>query len=473
MKKHHLTSKLLMLKLAFIVIIYFGSCSKTVVTPEKTPAEETPEQPAKPNPPVKGKEYTLVPDASGRLVIDGAKSPYKGGDALNLKGRFLSINIMNLSGSSGNPIIIRNFDGTAVKIGNPDWNGGSWAEALSLINCHYLKVGSESSRANFIIDGSVHPARDAYFNLVLSKHTDNIEIRNLTIRNGGTGIWAKTDPVKDDPSTYYPNSQMENLLIHDVAISGTNNEAMYIGHTATYWDLTANTSYYGSSSGFNPGSQYVQPIKWHNVKIYNNSVQDGGADGIQTAAIDQLEVYNNTVTNWGMKHNSSHNGGILIGGRTTNTYVHDNYVHDGWGELLQFYGSGENGSKHVISNNLFVNNSQGANDGISFRGTDRAPVTISNNTVALTGGVSLRINGEKGMTVALIVNDNAFIQPRMSGGSITYNAYVYTENGGGAIEGTGDKANTRFPTLDAANVDISNYFTPKAGSAMGATGYRR
>ncbi|MGN7824476.1 right-handed parallel beta-helix repeat-containing protein [Chitinophaga sp. 22536] len=472
MKKHHLTSKLLMLKLAFIVIIYFGSCNKTVVTPEK-PHEDTPEQPSTPNPPVKGKEYTLLPDANGRLVIDGAKSPYKGGDALNLKGRFYSVNITNLNGSPGNPITIRNFDGTSVKIGNPDWNGGSWAEALSLINCHYIRVGSESSRADFIIDGSVHPARDAYFNLVLSKHTDNIEIRNLTIRNGGTGIWAKTDPVKGDATTYYPNSQMENLLIHDVAISGTNNEAMYIGHTATYWDLTANTSYYGDASGFTPGSQYVQPIKWHNVKIYNNAVQDGGADGIQTAAIDQLEVFNNTVTNWGMKHNSSHNGGILIGGRATNTYVHDNYVHDGWGELLQFYGSGENGSKHVISNNLFVNNSQGGNDGISFRGTDRAAVTISNNTVALTGGVSLRINGEKGMTAALTVTDNAFIQPRMSGGSITYNSYVYTENGGGAIEGTGDKANSRFPTLDAAGVDVGNYFAPKAGSALGVTGFRK
>lgn len=469
--KHRITTRLFMLKIALAVIIYFGACNKAALDPIIKPIT-TPEKPAE-VPPVKGKEYTLVPDADGRLVIDGSKSPYKEGDALNLKGRFYAIYISNLSGAAGNPIIIRNLNGTPVTIGNPNWNGGSWAEAFSLVNCHYIKVGGISAKSDFILDCSTQAARDAYFNLVLSKHTDNIEIQNMTIRNGGTGIWAKTDPVKGDLSTYYPNSQMENLTIHEVDISGTNNEAMYIGHTATYWDLNANTSYYGDPSGFTGGDQYVQPIKWHNVKIYNNNVKDGGADGIQTAAIDVLEVFNNTVTNWGMRHNTSHNGGILIGGRATNTNTHDNYVHDGWGELLQFYGSGENGSKHVINNNLFVNNSQGGNDGVSLRGTDNAPVTISNNTIAQTGGVSLRINGEKGMTTALIVNDNAFIQPRMSGGVIANNAYVYTENKGGAIEGTGDKANTRFPTVAAAAVDVNNFFLPKAGSSLGVTGYRK
>ncbi|WP_349317927.1 right-handed parallel beta-helix repeat-containing protein [Chitinophaga sp. MM2321] len=453
------------------VVFFAASCTKDVLEQIK-PSPSVPDKET-PTAPVKGTAYTLVPDAEGRLIIDGSKSTYKGGDVLYLKGNFLAVAVMNLSGTAGNPIIITNTNGVVTKIGNPGWNGGSWAEALKFDNCHYIKVGGESSKANFILDCSTQPARDAYFDLVLSKHTDNFEIQNITIRNGGTGIWAKTDPVKGDPSTHYPNSTMDNLLIHDVSISGTNNEAMYIGHTATYWDLNANTSYYGDPSGFAASGNYVQPIKWHNVKIYNNDVSNGGADGIQTAAIDQLEIYNNSVTNWGQQHNTSHNGGILIGGRTTNTNTHDNYVHDGWGELLQFYGSGENGATHIISNNLFRDNESGGNDGVSLRGANKAVVQVLNNTIVRTGGASLRINGEKGMTAPLIVSGNAFIQPRMSGGVIAPNAYIYTENGGSATLGTGDKANTTFATVSAAGVDGNNFYQPLSGSALGNSGYRK
>ncbi|MDQ0109395.1 Right handed beta helix region [Chitinophaga terrae (ex Kim and Jung 2007)] len=459
--------------LAFLVVLTFGSCKKN--NSEFTIPKNNDSTKVDAPTPVKGKEYTLLPDADGRLVIDGAKVPYKGGDVLNLKGKFSAIYISKLNGSVSSPIIIRNVPGSVTTIGNPNWDGGSWAEGISLVTCHYIMIGGDKSASDFIIDGSVKGNRGSYFNLVISKGSDNIEVRNLTIRNGGTGIWAKTDPVKSDPSTWYPNSTMQNLSIHGVVISGTDNEAMYIGHTATYWNLDVNTnnSYYGDPSGFTPGNQYVQPIKWNNVKIFNNKVSNGGADGIQTAAINNLEVYNNTVTNWGIKHNSSHNGGILIGGRTTNTYVHDNYVHDGWGELLQFFGSGENGAKHVFHNNLFVNNSVGGNDGVNLRGTDNPAVTFTNNTIAQTGGVSLRLNGEKGMKAAIIVNDNAFIQPRMSGGSLAANAYVYTENGAQALEGAGDKANARIATVDAAKVDVANFFLPLGDSPLGVTGYRK
>ena len=263
---------------------------------------------------------------------------------------------------------------------------------------------------------------------------------------------------------------MENLLIHDVSITGTYNEAMYIGHTATYWNLTANAPYYGDPAAMVPGQEYVVPIKWHNVKIYNNTISNIGKDGIQTAAIELLEVYGNEVSNWATQHDPNHNGGILIGGRTTNTYVHDNYVHDAWGELFQFYGSGEGGATHVVSNNLF-RDTQG--DGMSLRGINKAVLQIKNNTVARTGAVSLRINGYTGMTAPLVVNSNAFIQPRTKGGSIVPTAYIYTENGGSATEGTGNEINTRFANVADAGVDVNNFYMPIANSALQLSGYRK
>ncbi|MET3878204.1 right-handed parallel beta-helix repeat-containing protein [Chitinophaga sp. OAE865] len=465
--RHNITARLSMftfVSVALALVITTESCNKDQISqlvPENNPTETA----AKP--PVGAKQYTLVPDKDGRLVVDG--SIYKAGEILNLKGTFSAVVFNNLKGASGSPIIVKNASGTVVKIGNPSWSGGSWATAISFVNCHYVKAGGEKSKSEFVIEGSTQAGREAYFDFTLSQHTDNFEIANVTIHNGGTGIWAKTDPIKGDLTTQYPNSYMDNLLIHDVAISGTNNEAFYIGHTALYWNLTANAPYYGDPSGFVSGQQYVQPIKWRNVKIYNNSVANGGADGIQTAAIDKLEIYGNTVTSWGGQHNSGHNGGILIGGRTTNTNVHDNYVHDGWGELIQFYGSGENGATHIIHNNLLRDN-QG--DGVSLRGTDKAVVQITNNTIARTGGVSLRINGYFGMTAAQIVKDNAFIQPRVSGGTIALNAYIYTENGASVTEGTGAEANSKFATVADAGVDTNNFYQPKSGSALLTTGYR-
>lgn len=418
---------------------------------------------------VSGRTFTLTPDANGYLSVNNSNGYYKPGDQIFLKGNFKAVYFYNMSGTASLPIYIKHPVGSVTTIGNPSWGGGSYAEAARFSNCHHIKFGSPTSRSSFKINGSTTTARNAYFNLILTEKTDNFEIRNLTITNGGTGIWAKTDPKPNDKSTWYPNAQMYNLTIYGCEISGTNNEAMYIGHTATYWDLTSNTSYYGTPSGFTAGHQYVQPIKWSNVKIYNNIVRDGGADGIQTAAIDLLEVYKNEVRNWALQHNPSHNGGILIGGRVTRSNVHDNYVHDGWGELLQFYGAG---AGHILRNNLFRDN-QGGHDGISLRGTDQATITISNNTVARTGGNSLRINGYNGqMTAAQIVNANVFIQPRMAGGPIYANAYIYTEGGGTYKEGTGTLANKKYSTVSSALVNTSYYYQPLSGSTIGAAGYK-
>lgn len=417
------------------------------------------------------RQFTLVPDAYGRLTIDNKSGTYKAGDILNLKGNFSSISISNLSGSSSGFIVIQNLPGTVVNVGNPSWNGGSYSWALSFSNCHYLRVGGVAgSKTNFIVNGSTQAYREAYFNVHLGNHTDNFELCRMTINNGGTGIVAKTEPVKGDATTAYPNSTMANLSIHDLTINNTRNEAMYIGHTATYWDLTANVPYYGAPSGFAAGHTYVQPIKWYNVKIYTNLVQNSGLDGIQTAAIDKLEVYNNVVTNWATQHNSAHNGGILIGGRTRNTYTHDNWVHDGWGELCQFYGSGGTGITHIIKNNLFVNNE---GDGVSMRGAENAIVQVLNNTISMTKGVSLRINGNSGQTGKNIANANAFIAPMKGVGTIYSKYYIYLENGAQATEGTGTLANVKAVTVAAAGVNVNSYYAPLATTLLTTAGFRK
>lgn len=417
-----------------------------------------------------GRAFTLVPDVNGRLLIDNTAGTYKAGDVINLKGTFKSVQVVNLSGSASAPITIRNLAGNTVKIGDPAWNGGAYSVACVLWNSHYIRFGGQSGQSQVIISGSTQGAKEAYYDLQIGNKSDNIEVSNLTIENGGNGIVAKTDPVKGDATTVYPNTTMNNLLIHDLLIRNTANEAMYIGHTATYWDLTANAPYYGATSAMTTGHQYVQPIMWKNVKIYNTKVKDIGKDGIQTAAIDQLQIYNNEVTNWAMEKNSAHNGGILIGGRTINTNTHDNYVHDGWGELCQFYGSGGSGVTHIIHNNLFRN---GSLDGVSMRGYANAIVQFTNNTIAYTVGNSLRINGSTGQTGVQIINANAFIRPHNAVAPIYDKYYIYTEQGARVQEGTATLVNKKFPTWASAMVDAANYYLPLPGSPMGTAGYRK
>ena len=416
--------------------------------------------------------YTLIPDAQGGLGLwrDSA-AMFKPGDVIYLRGTFEFIWIDGLNGSAEHPIVITNYPGEQVVIGNSTWSGGGGSHGISMSNCHHFILGGENSASDFLINGSTSSVRYAYFNLVLRVFTDNAEIKNITLKNGGTGIWAKTDPDPDDPDTWYPNTYMENLYIHDVIISGTGSEGMYIGHTATWWDFTTHTPFYDSPSDFVPGNKYVQPIKWKNVKISNCYLYDIGCDGIQASAIDGLEICYNEVTDWATEENPSHNGGILINGRTTNTNTHDNYVHDGWGEMCQFYGSGENNATHIIHNNLFRDNQW--SDGLSLRGTEDAVVQITNNTIARCGNNLIRLNGYFGMEKEQIIKMNVLIEPRMEEEYFDNRAYIYIENNASATEGTGTQANVKIRTVEDAKVNVDDFYQPVSGSPIGNAGYRK
>lgn len=246
------------------------------------------------------------------------------------------------------------------------------------------------------------------------------------IRHGGTGLWAKTE-VSNNPATWFPNTFLNNFEFYNLDIYNTYNEAMYIGHTGSYWNIQNKTPLYPHPNEPVPDQKvYKRPIKLRNVRIHHNRVHGSGGDGIQTAAIDNLEVYNNEVFDWAVTKNSAHNGGILIGGRVKGFNVYNNYVHNGWGEMIQVYAEG-GGTSSTITNNLLVGNKQ---DGVSIKGTHKLSVTFSHNTVALAGGNLIRINGYFGGTGQNIITKNILANPLANGGAMYPNSYIYTENGG-------------------------------------------
>lgn len=443
-----------------------GVVSKYEWSVVSTPIIQTPgttsvkPQRAKPG----GKSYILKPDSQGYLNIVG--STYMPGDTLYLSGIYKSVSISNLSGAEGNYITITNLPGKTAVLGDSLWSGGAWAQGMLFRNCHYIEIyGSTKDHLKLIgsmstkLDPNGYPVRGAFFNMCISEISDNFAIHDLTIRRGGTGIWAKTEVSSTNTKTWYPNSYMENLEIYNVDIFDTQNEAMYIGHTGTYWNIQTNQPYYESSP--NP-TIHKQPIKWRNVSIHDNYLHEVRNDGIQTAAVDGLKVYNNEVTSWGLNKDPNHNGGILIGGRVKGFLVRDNFVHDGWGEMLQIFAEGPDSA--TVINNLFARN-QG--EGVSMRGTNNLVVNFSNNTVAYTGGNNVRINGYFGAKEQNILKKNLLIQPRMNGGTVYANAYIYLENSGAAL----DSDNKKFPVGATAQLDA--FYKPLPLSPALGYGYTK
>lgn len=356
--------------------------------------------------------YTLKPDNQGYLVIDNKNGLYKPGDVLQFSGNFKAVAIYNLSGTAEAPIKITNVAGEKLTIGDPLWTGGAWAHGLAIRNSNYLEViGTDkisfiinASTSNTIVSGNA-PARTAYLNLMIAEICNNIKVRNLTIKDGGVGVVCKAYRNGD---TVLDNFEFDNLEIY-----GTYNEAFYIGDTSS-----------------SPDSSGKYPIKLNNVKVHHCLIHDVGNDGIQIAAADNVEVYNNEVLNWGVKKEMAHSGGILIGGRVKGFYVHHNNVHDGFGNMLQIFAEG--GVNDVVKNNIFSTNKL---DGIYVRGSNNLAVQFENNTVQYAGENVVRVNGIYGGT-KVELNKNILAGPL--GGSYTGQLYpknwIYTENGGVAVD---------------------------------------
>lgn len=409
--------------------------------------------------------HIITSDSSSRIdMYSDQTKEILPGSVIYLVGNFSSVRFTGLKGSAEHPIRITNYPGKKLVIGNPDWAGGAYSSAIQLSECQHIILGSENSAVDFLIDGSISEAQSSYFGINLRPFTDNVEVKNITIRNGGTGILAKTDPEKDNPKTWYPNTILENLSIHNVIITNVSTEAMYIGHTAVWWGWDeAGKGYNAGAKPDNQGHTFVMPIKWKNVKIYQNHISNPGYDGIQASAIDQLEIYENEVACFGTKTIWGQNAGIIVGGRTTDTNVHDNYVHDGTGEIFQFHGSRENNSTHIVRNNLFVNSQS---NGMGIYGLiDAATINITNNTIVGCQLFAIQVNGKYYETLVKL-NDNVFVECYQKDPSSLN--YIRIMNNG-KVEESGNK---QSDTVANAKIDPLNYYQPLPGSPIKEAGYR-
>ncbi len=415
-----------------------------------------------------GARHTLVADAGG-YITKTTWTGYNPGDTIMIGSNAKAVAIENLIGSPTNYYVIRNAPGVKVILGDSTWAGGSYAEGLVIRNSKYLHIYGTSLDSFQVVGSNMSndvggaPARNAYTNVAFTRGSGHITFHDIRIRHGGVGLLAKTDVVNSDASTWFPYKRMDSLEIYNVNVFNTYNEGFYIGHTAPYWNIVTGQPYYPAAGVVvTDTTTYKRPNKWFTVAIHDNTLDSIGNDGIQLAAMDSIELYNNRVTNWAWKNvggaNSSHCGGLLIGGRISGFYVHDNILNRAWGEPIQVYAESLGARIH---NNLMWRTFYG--DGISMRAYNIVADVVG-NTVFAINGIPIRINGAFGQIQAQQLKRNNLI--RETGGS-----HIYVENGGTFTEGSVPNDNKKYTSYASAAVDSTNYFAPNNGSPSTGYGY--
>jgi len=312
-----------------------------------------------------------IPAGTGIYTFDGAVLGVKPGDVICLAaGLRERIVFKNVKGSATDYVKIINCNGQAL-VGGPLVN-----QAISFSRSQFFKLsgtGDPAFKYGIFIVGSKGGTQGVHvFDLSSDCEIDHLEIT----KTGFAGIMAKSDPSKDCLNTIYerPNFTMSNIVIHDNYVHDIVGEGIYAG----------NSFYLGATNYCSTRKQYPHEIR--GVRIYNNIFDNCGWESIQLgAAVQDVEIYDNKIYNYGSANVFAQNGGIQVGVGSTGK-VYNNFIKGGKGIAIFVQGIG----------NIFVFNNVIVNSGtyailMSLRATPLAtdivpngylgPVRVMNNTI--------------------------------------------------------------------------------------------
>lgn len=331
-----------------------------------------------------GCKYTINPGA-GFTYFNGVASGVQPGDVICIQaGSKGGIQFTDVRGSATNPVIIKNCGGQAL-IGGPSSNN-----AMLFIGSRYIRItgtGDVGFNYGLKIVGSAPGSQGiAAAGLSSDFEIDHMEIQNI----GYTGIMIKSDPSSNCANTtsVRPNFTLYNVKIHDNYVHDTGGEGIYLGD-----------SFYNGTTVFCGSTQYCHEVR--GVRIYNNRFERTGREGIQVGSgVDDVEVYNNTVLNYGQANLSAQNGGIQFGVGTAGR-MYNNFVKSGPGPAIAIQGIGND----YVYNNVVVSPGEQA---ITIN-TRPTPLTTDIVSQGWLGGVYIINNtfvnvGPKGVVEEFINN---------------------------------------------------------------------
>jgi len=277
-------------------------------------------------------KYTIT---ANQTNVDASNLNIQPGDTVCIQASSKRcLRLVNFHGSPEKYIVFKNCGG-AVVIQNTDMNYG-----IAIHNSSYFRfTGSGCSDIKYGI--KIMGTKDGASGMGIGEFSTNFEIDHIEIANTGfAGIFSKTDP-KCDLSSNRGNFTQYQSVYHDNYIHNTGGEGMYIGHSF----------YSGYTSTCDGVSTVLYPHELKGVRVYNNIVDSAHWDGIQVGcATEDCEIYNNTVTHFGVSGTYAQGNGIQIGTGTTGK-CYNNYIENGSGSGIIIFGSGNND----IYNNVIVN----------------------------------------------------------------------------------------------------------------------
>lgn len=296
--------------------------------------------------------------------FDGIENNVQPGDIIGIpSGQRNGLQLKNIHGTLDNPVIITNIEGLAEVGLNP-----SSSKGFDINNCSFFKLqgtGSTSHEYGIALKG--------YFAVEIANGSTDFEVFGLEVLEAGyAGITARSNATCDgsiglDTFTQY------NTIIHHNYVHDTGGEGLYIG--GSHWGFG-----YTRTPGCEGTTLFEPELK--GVRIYNNIVRNTNLDGIQVGgAVEDCEIYNNLIENFGQSSKPGHMSGFQINPGTGGK-LYNNIINGGNGFGIFMFGSGGN----TIYNNLIIDASY---DGI-YDG-DRTPFpgmgfNYINNSIIRPGG---------------------------------------------------------------------------------------
>ena len=330
------------------------------------------------------------------VTLDPVDMPYDGsglnpGDVVCLNsGNWAQIRFFDITGGSGNPVVIQNTGGLVTMNG---------VVMVHLDNCKYVKLTGTGD------GGFVYGIKIVDENLEADGRSTDLELEYIEMDSGKMEL-------KDVVNATH---EMNNVSVHDCWIHDTNAEGLYIGFSGC------------------TGSRFLM----RNVLVYDNLIEDT-YEGIQVGAcVEGMVIRDNTVTG-STPSQAAFTDAAIITNPCSLGAVYNNNVDD-CDSVGIFVNNSVNASTYPVEvyNNRIHNVGHTASNRADGIRATQDYTTIYNNTIVNVGepvtGNGFGVNLGAGSTHDLVYNcvvldceDNDIDQGGNPGGSF-YNNDTMTE----------------------------------------------
>lgn len=262
------------------------------------------------------------------------------------------LQIKDLAGSKAKPILIKNKTGKIIQITQTNSNS---TYGLTFQGCSNIIVSGKEGTSSLNL--KVRNFNNASsMGITFDRNSKNVELANCEIGYiGAQAIQFKSQEPYNGSNAITDTAYCRQYVLcgslgvgkfHDIYIHHIGAEGIYIGSTAYNENdgtpITINQSFANSLPNnnlifYSKNAWRFLPHFIDTILVYNNSTDSTGWDGIQVAMAKYHRVYNNKVSNYGVRKDFNQMFGIIIGGPCMGE-VYNNIINTGSGSAIQCFG---------------------------------------------------------------------------------------------------------------------------------------